>query len=457
MRVWIGLCVVTFIGRVRANEVRVLTKEWGSVEETDLDGIHRVPDPGILDLDYFEVNGTLANHKRSSDTFSIEALHAEDIAVLETDREAVLGEAGEMLLPQDHASTGNASLVRDVDTGSSLRGTQSTETEEEADLESFDPPSWSPRVRRRRSLQTLPLSTPCPYFRTIKVAIAYDGDFCGHYGTREAALNRIVAIVSSASAHYENDMCIKLKLTDMIALDTSCGGELDVSGSFHREKACANGPSLLPDFADWMHLHRRELGVDDVTVVHLFTGAKHTGAIGCAYQGTLCWRDYSYGVEYITFNSNLMVQATVFAHELGHSLNAVHIRDDGKQFIMENALNNAQDGFSDASIDRIMSFLSALDDECTGIESAPQATNGPTVSPTSKSSMTPSSKPSMSPSSGPSPSPSAQPTSKPIEGPASSPTSAPVNVGSQPQPVASPGFAIGWNRLFFPRFGFGFG
>jgi hypothetical protein len=55
----------------------------------------------------------------------------------------------------------------------------------------------------------------CSSYTLINLAIVFDGDFCSIYGSFEAARRRILTIVASASFHYERDMCVQLRLTDI--------------------------------------------------------------------------------------------------------------------------------------------------------------------------------------------------------------------------------------------------
>ena len=62
----------------------------------------------------------------------------------------------------------------------------------------------------------------------------------------------------------------------------------------------------------------------DRDVWHLFTGMDFTdgGTVGCASVGSICSNYGAYGVNHLTFTNDINLQATVFAHELGHNLGA---------------------------------------------------------------------------------------------------------------------------------------
>lgn len=129
----------------------------------------------------------------------------------------------------------------------------------------------------------------CSSFKVIKIAIIYDSEFCGKYGSTRNAENRILAIVSSASAHYERDLCLKLQLTDIFSPDASCGRVSGAFSNFNFDIPCGGGgSSLLSDFTRWGTSNRNRLKLDPHALVHLFTGrSPSTGTIGCAWTGVV--------------------------------------------------------------------------------------------------------------------------------------------------------------------------
>jgi hypothetical protein len=55
----------------------------------------------------------------------------------------------------------------------------------------------------------------CASYTIVNLAIVFDGDFCSIYGSFEETRRRIMTIVASASFHYERDMCVQLRLTNI--------------------------------------------------------------------------------------------------------------------------------------------------------------------------------------------------------------------------------------------------
>jgi hypothetical protein len=166
-------------------------------------------------------------------------------------------------------------------------------------------------------------SSDCSYFKTVEVAVVFDAEFCQFYGSVEAARARVQAIVASASIYYENDMCVKLQLDRIYPADSACQGPSKVFGSsnFTRLPVCADKkPHLLFDFSKWINPKRDALGIKASSLVHLFTGYQASDALGCGYLGSYCWREWSYGVEFMTFRrGHIVSQGIVMAHELGVS------------------------------------------------------------------------------------------------------------------------------------------
>ena len=169
-------------------------------------------------------------------------------------------------------------------------------------------------------------SAECTYFKVVPIAIVYDAEFCRLAGGNPTrARNRILAIIASASIYYERDMCVKLQLTDIYSPDRACHGTSQTFGSFQRHKACgSNLPHALYEFSRWIASNRDRIGIRSKALVHYFTGFAASSTLGCAWQGTLCWDSWSYGIEYMEFSRNIATQAIVVAHEVGVSHNMVH-------------------------------------------------------------------------------------------------------------------------------------
>lgn len=227
-------------------------------------------------------------------------------------------------------------------------------------------------------------STECTYFKVVNVAIVYDSEFCQQYGTKRNAISRIETIVTSASIQYEKDMCVTLNLTGVHTKEASCVGLSRVFSNSTRDKACNQGEedSFLNNFTAWMEGGAREdMGVDESSAVHMFTGyPPPQGTVGCAWIGVLCDERYAYGVDYVGFTTAVRTQSIIFAHELGHNLNAHHYVQSGSSHIMGATLSGGVDGFSQTSIDQIHNFLD--DVQCDTILTPQPPPIIPTATPT---------------------------------------------------------------------------
>ena len=76
--------------------------------------------------------------------------------------------------------------------------------------------------------------------------------------------------------------------------------------------------------------------------MHLFGGRDFSdgSVIGCAFYSN-CNKDWGYGVNHMTFTSDLRLQAVLFAHELGHNLDLPHLPNTYGYWVMEPIINSA--------------------------------------------------------------------------------------------------------------------
>lgn len=114
----------------------------------------------------------------------------------------------------------------------------------------------------------------CPSYRVVNLAVVFDTEFCGMYGSMAAARRRIMTIVASASFHYERDMCVQLRLTDIYTPEQSCSQISSNSyfRNFFRHFPCGRENSFLSRFAKWTKRYRNRLDLDEDATVHIFSG-----------------------------------------------------------------------------------------------------------------------------------------------------------------------------------------
>lgn len=138
----------------------------------------------------------------------------------------------------------------------------------------------------------------CDTYRVFRVAIVYDSPLCNVYGSVRATEQHVLAIVASASAMYERDMCVKMQLTDLWSPDSRCDGVQQTFSNFEYAIPCGGTASLLGDFTDWSRSQRDRRGIHSGSLMHFFTGIPRvTSTIGCAWTGTVsslrCFANHS--------------------------------------------------------------------------------------------------------------------------------------------------------------------
>jgi len=473
---------------------RILLRDWRdqkfSVDEAE-------PLTDLFSSEHFTVSddGTSVTNLRSNETFAVPVFRSlyENGTALQVLTDGTTGDVqyAEIRHHPDGAANDTFFLRAMTGSDSVLKSFDSIGVFEPLNLQEYSYgeaalPSWpaleedsTRRTLTQQQRDLLPKfvyrrgdrsSAECTYFKVVNLAIVYDAEFCQHYGSAAAARNRIVAVVASASLYYERDMCVKLRLTDIYTPDTTCRSPSSTFGGFTRSRLCGSVlPHFLNDFSTWMSRTRRSLGINSNSLVHLMTGsASPDGKLGCAWLGTMCWNSFSYGIEYMTFReNNVATQGVILAHEIGvsrirrgssvlyevvpyfcfsaltylfpyncsqHNIHASHFESSDKEYIMESRLSRGTDGFSQASVESILSFLDSV--SCDDTELAqPTPTSPPPPPPTRR--------PTLKPNPSPRP-PTRRPTEKPIPVPPPSkpPVPAPTKRPSSkptPTPISNDG------------------
>jgi hypothetical protein len=211
----------------------------------------------------------------------------------------------------------------------------------------------------RRALTTADLDDPstgralqvaCSSFRVIEIAIAYDSSFCAQYRSASAAQSQVEAIVALASQRYEvPGLCTTLKIS---TIDGYCDASKDIYRNVIRNN------NLFNIFKNHWNANEEDRPRGDV--VHFFSGTDFSSnsVIGKAILRSVCRLSVAYGVNWITFSSDLTMQANLFAHELGHNAGADHYRGGSNTgHIMNDELNSGRNGFSSASISSMNTYL----------------------------------------------------------------------------------------------------
>jgi len=188
----------------------------------------------------------------------------------------------------------------------------------------------------------------CSSYKVIELAVVYDATFCSWAGGSSNAWNKINQIVSMASAKYQQDLCMYIKIS---ALEGHCNYSQDPYRKMRTHYSGCAYKGLLQDFTKYWHYNRKYIPRD---AAHLFVGKKFTdGMIGCAGIGTLC--KYAYGVAAIPWTNDIKLQSNLFAHELAHNCGAVHINDPDN--VMNSYITHSYDGFSQSTKNNIINYL----------------------------------------------------------------------------------------------------
>ena len=110
----------------------------------------------------------------------------------------------------------------------------------------------------------------CGYYKVIELAIVYDATFCSWTGGASNAWNKITQIVSMASAKFQQDLCVSIKIS---ALEGHCNYSLDPYRKMRTQYSGCAHKGLLQDFTKYWHYNRKDIPRD---AAHLFVGKQFT-------------------------------------------------------------------------------------------------------------------------------------------------------------------------------------
>ena len=280
---------------------------------------------------------------------------------------------------------------------------------------------------------------------TIKVAIAFESEFCSKVDGSSKAFDIVANVVAAASLKYEV-FGLKVQISYLEGYCngnrvTSGGASSDPYAAMKSEEICSQG--ILGSFAQYWRNNRQNV---DRSVAHLFYGYERTttSVIGCAWRGVLCWDEWGYAVNEMSFKKSSVLQMVLFAHELGHNAGSSHDCDsDGTNCIFDYIMAPSigeYSSFSPNSIEQIIAEVqSVIPQSCLQPVSSPTnnptpfPTKNPTPQPTRPPSPSPTRRPTPQPTRPPSPSPTRRPTPQPTKPPSPSPTRRPT-----PSPTKAP-------------------
>jgi len=201
--------------------------------------------------------------------------------------------------------------------------------------------------------KTSSIQSPCTSYKELEVAIAYDSSFCSDLGSSSNADEKVMSLITAVSDKYRQDgVCVEVVISH---LEGHCDSNNDPYKEFvsMNLSGCGNVGLLTMVKNYWMEnksdIHR------DAVLFFSGTGLECTDEdtcmIGCAYRGSICNQDYGFAVNHVTFTEDFNLQATLVAHELGHTCGASH--QDEHDFVMTPEINLGTNGFSAESIERM--------------------------------------------------------------------------------------------------------
>lgn len=198
----------------------------------------------------------------------------------------------------------------------------------------------------------------------VEIAVAADSALCLKYGNAAATETAVLSLITRGENIYKQSMCIRFTVT---VLDINCNTLTD---------PYAGITEPLTGFKSvWVTLPASSIHRD---VVLFTTGVNFLDNVaGQAYVGVTCYLAYSYmWVD--------LMHEVIFAHEIGHNMNASHTTEG----LMKATVSLANDNyFNQESINQIVTFVDAETSRSICIEGA---TPSPDPSPSSSPSSIPS-------------------------------------------------------------------
>lgn len=218
-------------------------------------------------------------------------------------------------------------------------------------------------TRRRRtqaSNTVVPFGKTCTAWDWLDVRIATDKKFKNSY---EDHTSRAQAVFAEAAEIYWKESCVSLYMWSYEStvgnsnwVTPFFGWSWDFMVTFSHESGCPDS-NQVPKFGA-LQILQSTVNVRQYNAYrdawHMFSGVNFSRTtIGCAYFNPCKSKLFGFGVNEITFNTNLHLQAVLFAHELGHNMGLRHLSSTAGNWIMEPNINFAPYGFTDTNADSV--------------------------------------------------------------------------------------------------------
>ena len=215
--------------------------------------------------------------------------------------------------------------------------------------ELFDSPEQAGDGNRHRRTQvtypTTRFGKTCSRWDYLDVNILTDRAFKTHWSISGNDKAVAQAIFAEAAEIYWKESCVYLY---MFRYESSVGNSgwqynglsIDDYLDYYSTSGCGSQYGAL-DLLRYFCYTMKDSYYRDAW--HLFSGIDYTdgGTVGCAYTDTCQSKNYGYGVNHMTYTTNLRLRAVLFAHELGHNLGLDHLSTTNGYWVMEPNLNTA--------------------------------------------------------------------------------------------------------------------
>lgn len=197
----------------------------------------------------------------------------------------------------------------------------------------------------RRAQATFPLTRfgkTCNTWDYLDVRIATDQRFKNVYSSHQS---RAQAVFAEASEIYWLESCVYLYMWGYESTVSNSnwvtpwyGWSWDFLVGYLTGSGCGEF-GALQIMSETVQARQNSAYRD---AWHMFSGVNFDGnTIGCAWTNVCQSKTHGFGVNQITFTSNLRLQGVLFAHELGHNLGLNHLSSTNGYWVMEPSVNMA--------------------------------------------------------------------------------------------------------------------
>jgi hypothetical protein len=177
-------------------------------------------------------------------------------------------------------------------------------------------------------------------YKVIEIAVHYDSSFCqAAGGNPRLAQRKVEEVLRFTSLKYQvSPICAIIKLvfvdgwcepaSDPFLRSTSGGVEIDA-------ESLSSNYSVFFQQKDIFDAAARVATVERDVALFFTAQRFQDSVVGIAYGGGLCDNVGQYGAVNIFFSKNILAQAVVVAHEIGHSIGATHLENENVGTVLQ--------------------------------------------------------------------------------------------------------------------------